>query len=83
MYYVDARRLVDLAVEHEILAEKDDCIPIYREAGSDPEEFPEGWYLTPKEEVYHDIMYDETGQTALVNALKERGVEFSPAKFLE
>lgn len=80
MYYINAKRLADLAVEHKILAEQDGCIAVYREAGADPEEFPEGWYLEDKEEVYQEVMRSEDAQTVLIGALKEHGVEFIPMK---
>lgn len=78
MFYINAKNLVLLAVKHGVLQELHGMIPIYRNAGSPPELFPEGWYLEDIEDVAQDLMHDEDGQSALINALKEKGVEFQP-----
>ena len=77
MIYVEAKRLVDLAVQYNVLSTQDSGILIYRNAGSDPENYPEGWYLENKEDVYRDVMDDTEGQNALINALKEKGIDFA------
>lgn len=77
MIYIEAKRLVDLGVQHHVLNTHDGGILVYRYAGSDPEQFPEGWYLEDPEDIYHDIMDDEEGQSALIDALKEEGVDFA------
>lgn len=76
MFYIDARRLVTLAVEHGVLLTQDDGIFIYREAGSNPQLYPEGWYLEDPETVYRAIMHDEEGQSVLKKALEQKGVIF-------
>ena len=43
MYFLNAKRLITMAIEHGILQAKDDKVLIYRDAGSDPEKYPEGW----------------------------------------
>lgn len=78
MFYINAKNLVLLAVKHGVLQETHGLIPIYRDAGSPPEVYPEGWYLEDIEEVIQDLMQDEEGQNALINALSEKGVEFVP-----
>lgn len=75
--YIEAKKLVDLAVQHHVLHMQDGGIPVYRYAGSDPEQFPEGWYLEDPEEVYHEIMENAEGQNALIAALKEKGIDFA------
>lgn len=78
MFYIEAKTLVDLAIQHDILQTQDNCIAIYRLAGSDSEKYPEGWYLEEKESVYHDIMTDTEGQSVLTNALLEKGIDVQP-----
>lgn len=77
MIYIEAKKLVDLAVQHHVLNTQDGGILIYRYAGSDPEQFPEGWYLEDPEDVYRDIREDTEGQDALIAALKEKGIDFA------
>lgn len=45
MIYIEAKKLVDLAVQHHVLNTQDGGILVYRHAGSDPAKSPEGWYL--------------------------------------
>ena len=73
MLYIEAKALVDAAVTAGILHTENNCIAIYREAGSQPE----GWYLEDFESVYHAVMDDEEGQKALIGALAERGIDFA------
>lgn len=75
--YIEAKKLVDLAVQHHVLSTHDNGILVYRYAGSDPEQFPESWYLEDPEDVYHEIMEDAEGQNALIAALKEKGIDFA------
>ena len=75
--YIEAKKLVDLAVQHHVLSTHDNGILVYRYAGSDPEQFPESWYLEDTEDVYHEIMEDAEGQNALIAALKEKGINFA------
>ena len=77
MIYIEAKKLVDLAVQHHVLSTHDNGILVYRYAGSDPEQFPESWYLEDPEDVYHEIMEDAEGQNALIAALKEKGINFA------
>lgn len=77
MIYIEAKKLVDLAVQHHVLNTQDGGILVYRHAGSDPAKSPEGWYLEDPEDVYHEIMEDAEGQNALIAALKEKGIDFA------
>ena len=72
MKYIKALELVNLALEHEILHEKDNLIPLYR-TFTDRED---GWYLTPKEYVIQELMRSEEGQNVIMKALSEKGVDF-------
>lgn len=75
--YIEAKKLVDLAVQHHVLSTHDNGILVYRYAGSDPAKSPEGWYLEAPEDIYHEIMGDTEGQNALIDALKEKGIDFA------
>lgn len=77
MIYIEAKKLVDLAVQHHVLSTHDNGILVYRYAGSDPAKSPEGWYLEDPEDIYHEIMGDTEGQNALIDALKEKGINFA------
>ena len=77
MIYIEAKKLVDLAVQHHVLNTQDGGILVYRHAGSDPAKSPEGWYLEAPEDIYHEIMGDTEGQNALIAALKEKGIDFA------
>ncbi len=76
MYFLNAKRLITMAIEHGILQAKDDKVLIYRDAGSDPEKYPEGWYAEDIDDISQELMDDEIGQLALTESLKERGVQF-------
>lgn len=78
MHFLNAKRLITMAIEHGILQTKDDKVLIYRDAGSDPEKYPEGWYAEDIDDVSQELMDDEIGQLALAltESLKERGVQF-------
>lgn len=76
MYFLNAKRLITMAIEHGILQTKDDKVLIYRDAGSDPEKYPEGWYAEDIDDISQELMDDEIGQLALTESLKERGVQF-------
>ena len=69
MIYIEAKKLVDLAVQHHVLNTQDGGILIYRYAGSDPEQFPEGWYLEDPEDVYRDIFL--TNESIQKSKIKE------------
>lgn len=75
MYYILAKEIVQKCIEHGILQKVNGCIPIYEKASdSDPERYPEGWVLYPEEDVIYMIMHDEAGQSALQEALLEKGI---------
>ena len=64
-------------MQHHVLSTHDNGILVYRYAGSDPAKSPEGWYLEAPEDIYHEIMGDTEGQNALIDALKEKGIDFA------
>mgnify|MGYP001043843044 CR=1 FL=1 len=76
MYYINAKRLVDLAVKHHILHTKENRILVYREAGQNSLRYPEGWYLEDFDAVYQEVMRSSEAQETLVAELAKRGVTF-------
>ena len=77
MYYILAKEIVQKCIEHGILQKVNGCIPIYEKA-SDSD--PEGWVLYPEEDVIYMIMHDEAGQSALQEALLEKGISTEDRK---
>lgn len=73
MYYINALKLINLCVEHNILQEKDNKIFVYRNKGKNNKE---GWYLESKETLALELKEDKKGQETLICALKEKGVDF-------
>lgn len=80
MYFLNAKRLLTMAIEHGVLQTKDTKVLIYRDAGSDPKQYPAGWYAEDIDDVSQELMDDEAGQLALRDALKECGVQFEELK---
>ena len=72
---MDALRLVQLCIEHNLLKTAEDGVLIYLKEN---EETPEGWYLFSKEQVAHRLMEDNNGVHTLTNALADLGIEFKP-----
>lgn len=78
MYYINAKRLLLLCVAHEVLCmDEQGNIPIYREAGKDPIQNPEGWYLENIEDICQELMRDTEGQRQLREALETKGISFT------
>lgn len=71
MYYIDAIHLMKACVENGILKtnETKDMIFIVRETGR---------YIEQADIVARELMHDEDGQRILIEALKEKGIEFIP-----
>lgn len=77
MMYIDARRLIDLCIENGLLRASNGHIETYRAAGSNPKEYPAGWYLSPYEDCIQEIMRNKAGQEALIQALAAREITFT------
>lgn len=79
MYYIDAKKLVQLAIQHGCLTthtqqdsqtgDEETGILIYREGS----ELPELW---SDEYLVLELMIDSDGEAALIAALAEKGVPF-------
>lgn len=77
MYYINVKRLLLLCVEHEILhMDEQENIAVYRKAGENPVQNPEGWYLENIEDVCLELMTDADGQRTLREALAAKGIPF-------
>lgn len=73
MYYILAKEIVDKCLELDLLQEINGSIPIWESASPvDPERYPEGWVLYPKEDVIHMVMDNEEAQKNLQDALLEK-----------
>lgn len=75
MWYMDAFDLIESCIEQDILDTAEGGVLIYRQASSD---LPEGWYLTAKDELAQDLKDDVKGIQALMSALEEKGITFTP-----
>lgn len=73
MRYIDSLKLINLALENNILKQKEDNICVYRNATLNSKE---GWYLTPKNDLAQELMNDEEGQKFLIKALKDINIDF-------
>lgn len=81
MYYILAKEIVDKCLELDLLQEINGSIPIWESASPvDPERYPEGWVLYPKEDVIHMVMDNEEAQKNLQDALLGKGVSMSERK---
>lgn len=81
MLYFDAKELVDLCLEHNVLTgEKNKWIAIYHQTSqTNPKEYPEGWYKDDYEETIHSVMCDDNAVNILLKALSEKDVLFKPS----
>lgn len=75
MWYMDAFHLIESCIEQKILDSAEGGVLVYRQASN---EFPEGWYLTPQDELAQDLKDDVKGIQALMSALEEKGITFTP-----
>ncbi|PLS19106.1 hypothetical protein CVD28_01480 [Bacillus sp. M6-12] len=78
MIYIQALELLNVAVKHDLVGERDGKVIVYRKGTSQSNE---GFYLEEKDTVAKELMKDEKGQTTLIQALKEKGVDFVPTDY--
>lgn len=78
MRYIDALGLINKAIKAELLQEEKGGVLVYRAKSV---QSPEGWYLEEKDTVAKELMKDEAGQKMLMEALKEKGMEFVPTDY--
>lgn len=74
MRYIDALKLINVCIEHNILKEQDGCIFTYRNGTKTRKE---GWYLTPKDILASELRSDIKGQEILLSTLKGMGINFN------
>ena len=81
MIYFDAKELVDLCLQHDVLhGEPNKWIAIYHQASeTNPEKYPEGWYQDDYEDTIHAVMCDDTAVNTLLQALSEKDILFVPS----
>lgn len=81
MLYFDAKELVDLCLDNNILyGEKNKFVLVYHKASTNnPEKFPEGWYQDDYESTIHAIMQDDTAITLLLQKLTDKHIIFKPS----
>lgn len=78
MWYIHAIELINLAIKNDVLKEKDGGAFVYR---NNSDTSPEGWYLEDKDTIAYELMEDEEGQKLLIEALKDKNIEFKPTDF--
>lgn len=81
MLYFDAKELIDLCIDHEILdGRKNKYVWVYHEADKKyPNMFPEGWYKDDYEKTIHAIMKDDNAVNLLLQELDKQSVTFTPS----
>ena len=76
MFFIDAVKLLEMCIENKILYGENGLVAIYRHSGSNPNEYPEGWYMDRCDDVARELMNDPEGQRTLAAALQSIGVIF-------
>ena len=67
------KEIIDKCIEVGLLHEQDGGIFVYHQASiSEPEKYPEGWYLDDKEDTIRGLMHDENGQQILLRELEKK-----------
>ena len=69
MNYINALKLINTCIEHNLLHEENGGVFVYRKATPKSKE---GWYLTDKDILAKELMKDKNGQETLISALKEK-----------
>ena len=81
MYYILAKEIVQKMYRTGHLAKVNGCIPLYEKASdSDPRTISGGLGYYTAEDVIYMIMHDEAGQSALQEALLEKGISMEDRK---
>lgn len=70
IWFIDALRIIDLCIEHGILATQDDHVIVVHESGDR--------YLWPKDELARELMEDMDGQKVLLDEMEKRGIPYTP-----
>lgn len=76
MTFFNAFNLLAMAADHGIIRREANMVFVYRQAGSPPEQYPEGWYEEKITDIAQELMDDEKGQQILVEQLRKKGIEF-------
>lgn len=73
MLYINALELINLAIQNDFLKEENGKVFVFRSKTSQSKE---GWYLEDKDAVCKELMKDEKGQKVIIQALKDKGIDF-------
>lgn len=73
MYFIDALNLLDLCLEHGVLVQRDGLVLVIHENGDG--------VLWDKTLLAQELMTDEVGQKALLEALADKGETFTQFDF--
>lgn len=76
MIFINALKLVELAIENGILATKGNSVFVCLKGSKSGKE---KWVLMDKHILAQQLMHDTKGQQLLIQALKERQIEFNPS----
>ena len=77
MIYENCRRIIKAAVDNGMIQTVPDgeyagYLLVYKGTGTDPKQYPEGWYAEPFDDVVDALMHDRAGQRFLKKRLQER-----------
>lgn len=81
MLYFDAKELIDLCLDNEVVyGKKGDYVQVFHEASeTNPDKYPAGMYNDDYEETIHAIMRDDTAIHTLLSALSFKHIVFKPS----
>lgn len=81
MLYFDAKELIDLCLDNEVVyGKKGEYVQVFHEASEvNPDKYPAGMYNDDYEETIHTIMSDDTAIHTLLSALSEKNIVFKPS----
>jgi len=78
MIYINALELVNMAIKNDLLKVKEGKVFVYKAKTTQNKE---GWYLEDKNTIAQELMRSESGQSTIIEALKEKGLLFVPTDY--
>lgn len=81
MLYFDAKELIDLCLDNEVVyGKKGEYVQIFHEASkTEPDKYPAGMYNDDYEETIQSVMRDDTAIHTLLSALSYKRIVFKPS----
>lgn len=81
MLYFDAKELIDLCLDNEVVyGKKGEYVQIFHEASkTEPDKYPAGMYNDDYEETIQSVMRDDTAIKTLLSALSFKHIVFKPS----